>query len=903
MDQYWQIKKTHADVVIFFKVGKFYELFEEDALLGHRELDLAFMGKESPHVGFPEAVLPKYAQKLVALGYKVGVVEQMETPNELAERNKTAKKKDKAVRRELCSILTKGTAENFSPHATYLLSVTEDLPLNLLGVCFIDVASGRIFLGQCEEEEGKQRLKTLLAQLQPAEIVVNATHTSSETRSILRRSVAGGLLNELSADKFSDIDSIRSALTEGGYFRPSQNENVVPGSQDELWPSILRAASLAQPPVAFNAFGGCLYYLKRLLLDKQVLPLIDVSEWHPCDGDGNDAPTIAPLVLDGKTLENLEVFQNLSDGSSKGTLFSLIDHTCTAPGKRLLREWMCAPPGAVKEIAHRQEAISSLMDAPELADQLRKTFRRLPDLERLLTRVHSFSVVQASNSATYYQDVGRKRLNQFIKALEGLSSLDTAIESAQTLVSDDMASSLLQLLRRPRGFPNIAPSIQAFRNAFDWEQAKSAGRVVPLPGNDAAYDEASAAVDSICDDFEGILEKWRTRLKDKSISFWTPGGSTTEPYQLAVSEETLKRRGTPEELVQVSSKKGTRRFHTDEIKERVDAYLAARAKQEAALSAIATKLYADFAADAPLWRAALRCASQLDCLLALAKFSAKTGMCRPLFVEDSTPFLDIREGANACVEAAMEGGECIRNDIRLGVASEAGSPRFLLVTGPNMGGKSTVLRQACITTILAHLGCWVPATSCALSPVDRIFTRIGANDAIMAGLSTFRVELEETSLILRHATERSLVILDELGRGTATYDGMAIAHGVMEHLVHKTGCLSLFATHYHALSREFEIPNPHIALFHMACVVNDEDDVTFLYRFLPGACNRSHGVHVARLAGIPDSLLELASERSNQMELALEDMYACQLARRFLSSTANAATLWHEATAAFEPKQ
>ena len=202
---------------------------------------------------------------------------------------------------------------------------------------------------------------------------------------------------------------------------------------------------------------------------------------------------------------------------------------------------------------------------------------------------------------------------------------------------------------------------------------------------------------------------------------------------------------------------------------------------------------------------------------------------------------------------------------------------------------------------MAHLGCWVPADACRLSVVDRIFTRVGANDAIMAGLSTFRVELEETAAILRGATRRSLVILDELGRGTATFDGMAIAHSVLGHLIEQTRCRSLFATHYHALTRQFELPNPQVGLYHMACVVDDETrHVTFLYKFAAGACNRSHGVNVARLAGLPESLLSLASQKSAELEGLLEQKFAAQHARRVLElqpGSDEMLALWREVRA------
>ena len=384
----------------------------------------------------------------------------------------------------------------------------------------------------------------------------------------------------------------------------------------------------------------------------------------------------------------------------------------------------------------------------------------------------------------------------------------------------------------------------------------------------------------------------------------------------------------------VSQKKGFKRFYTQEIKEIKDQYNEAKAQTEEELKQAANRLFARFSTHFPLWKRAVSAAAELDCLISLAKVSAGPGMCRPRLVDQPGPFLKICGGVNPCVAHSLAGRDAIPNDITIGseagAADEAEAPKMLLVTGPNMGGKSTLLRQACLSVLLAQLGCHVPADACALSPVDRIFTRVGANDAIMAGLSTFRVEvrrrpsashspsaltprpeltptplpqLDETALILKHATEKSLVILDELGRGTATFDGMAIAHAVLDHLVKVTKCRALFATHYHALTRAYERPNAAVALYHMACVVDDATrDVTFLYKFTTGACNRSHGVHVARLAGLPAELLAAAEQKSKAMEATLDEKYKAQLARRLLAlpekvSADEARELWHEVKA------
>ncbi|KAL1519505.1 hypothetical protein AB1Y20_023022 [Prymnesium parvum] len=754
--QYWDIKRHHNDVIIFFKMGKFYELFEEDALVGHRELDLSFMGKDSPHVGFPEAALGKYAEKLVSLGYKVGVVEQMETPQQLEERNKLAPKgqKDKAVRRELCSVLTKGVAFHRDDAATYLLSVCED-GAGTLGVCFVDAASGKFSLGQCCEDASNSRLLTLLTQLRPAEVVVDESRISRSAFTLLRRSVPEGLFNMLPPSAFWDAEEATSQINSSDYFHNLDNA---------AWPKALQDARQSSP-VALAAFGGCVSYLRKLLLDKQLLSLGAVNQWQPTDATEQGA---RHLILDAKALENLEVFENSSDKGSKGTLFSVVD-LCASPfGKRTLRSWLCCPLARLDDIHERQQAVAALIESSELRKLLQTELRKLPDLERLVATINAFSIAQASNQATNYTDIGRKRLNEFIRCLEGFEALAAMVEKAQTLGDELRETSplLAQALTKGDGFPAIDAELASLRGTFDWQAAKSEGRVVPKEGADDDHDAAKRDLEAATARLEEIRREWQKHFGDRSIEYWMPAGSTTEPFQLVVSEETLKRKGTPDEFTLMSQKKGWRRFWDEDIREQVGVYLEAKERLEHALAQGANRLFGRFAKFFALWNRAVSCAAELDCLVSLARVSSSPGMCRPVFVEQQTPFLEIRQGVNTCVQASRPGADCIPNDILIGKEDDGldEEPRMLLVTGPNMGGKSTILRQACLTTLMAHLGCWVSASSCRLTPVDRIFTRVGANDAIMAGLSTFRIELEETAQILHHATERSLVILDELGR-------------------------------------------------------------------------------------------------------------------------------------------
>ena len=339
------------------------------------------------------------------------------------------------------------------------------------------------------------------------------------------------------------------------------------------WPEALSEVAEATPAVALAAFGGCTHYLKRLLLDVQLLTMGHVTLWSPTDGEAS-AGGGSSLVLDAKALENLEVFENSHDHSSSGTLFAILDKCASPFGKRQLRTWLCAPPSDLAQIAERQDAVGALMANAELRGDLAKALRKLPDLERLLARVHAFSVAQSSNNATHYTDIGRARLSELIKTLEGFEHLQKAVHAAADELPElqSTAPQLADTLTVGKGFPELDGLLRDFREAFDWAQAKAEGRVIPSRGVDGAYDEAKEAVDSAMGAIEDVRKEWQQTLGDKRIELWSAAGSPTEPFQLAVPEETLKKKGTPREFTQMSSKKGTQRFYTPPLKEAVGEY-------------------------------------------------------------------------------------------------------------------------------------------------------------------------------------------------------------------------------------------------------------------------------------------------------------------------------------------
>jgi DNA mismatch repair protein MSH6 len=357
-------------------------------------------------------------------------------------------------------------------------------------------------------------------------------------------------------------------------------------------------------------------------------------------------------------------------------------------------------------------------------------------------------------------------------------------------------------------------------------------------------------------------------------------GSGKNRYQLEVPDSSVK--NVPNEYEVTSQKKGWHRYRTPEIDRLLAVLTDAEDRRDAAQKDTMRRIFFQFDKHHHHWQSAVQCLSVLDVLISLAHYSRHgdgRSMCRPEFLSpdsNTKPFIEIRDGRHPCLSRTYSGGDFIPNDTVIGLSDETTGAtemaRVVLVTGPNMGGKSTLMRQVGAIVILAQLGCYVPAEMCRLTPVDRIFTRLGATDRIMAGESTFFVELSETAVVLQHATEHSLVLLDELGRGTATHDGNAIACAVVRELCDTTRCRTLFSTHYHSLVEEFA-NNPHVTLGHMACMVENENDedptqetITFLYKFVNGSCPKSYGFNAARLANIPDKVIRIAHAKAKEFE-------------------------------------
>lgn len=881
--QWWEMKSSHFDCVLFFKVGKFYELYHMDAAVGVNELGFSYMKGEFAHSGFPESAYGRMAATLVSKGYKVARVEQTETPDMMQERCKKTgqnSKWDKVVRREICQVSMKGAQvcglqDNgpAEPTAAYMMAIAEEESngSSTYGVCFVDTSIGLIHIGQFQDDKHSSRLLTTLAHYPPA-LIIYDRKTSGRTSKLLSTHCHSA---RREPQTMWTPEKTLKTLAEK-YYRTNA---------DGEWPEGIKpflhegdALGLTPAPncyLGIKALGGVVACLTACLLDIQVLGMNQFTSYAPPDVLNKTLPSEvkvenrweggSTMVLDAITLRNLRIVQD------EGCLYERLNFCSTHMGKRLLYQWVCAPSCNISVIKERQEAVKELFENQELCQDAKSILTTLPDLERLLAKVHALGNLKRSKQhpdarAIFYEEktYSKRKVLDFASVLNGF----TAALKLVNLFSDVDSKLLKRIMQfHPDGkYPDYRDTLKFFKEAFNQAQAEKEGRILPGEGVDQEYDSTLQLIKEIEEELKDYLAEQEKYFKCR-LSYV---GTDKKRYQIEVPQGAASKAGADYNLE--GARKGYKRFSTCETKDLLARMIAAEEQKSNVLKDLSRRIFEKFSSHYNQWETAVQCLSTLDILLAFTEFARQQSgdICLPeiTFEEDQKPYLNIVEGRHPCISNVVD---FIPNDTDLG---SAGS--LLLLTGPNMGGKSTLMRQAGLITVLAHLGSYVPAEECKLSLVDRIFTRLGASDDIFSGQSTFLVEMNETAAIVTHATVHSLVLLDELGRGTSTYDGTAIASGVCVELAERA-CRVIFSTHYHSLVHHLS-SHPGIKLGHMACMVETdesapdsedhipEETITFLYKLSPGACPKSYGFNAARLAGIPKEITLRAHQISKNLE-------------------------------------
>jgi len=875
-------------------MGKFYELFEMDAHVGAECLGLSYMKGDQPHCGFPEAAYAQMAERLARAGHRVVVIEQTETPEMLAARNQERKKKglkrDTVVMREKVAVISRATITDADMMMSasdndYMVSIAdmssgiEDSagPCVAVGIVAVDVASGRVILGQFEDDELRSHLRSVLTALRPIEVIVprGETNLSAPSRKVIK-----GVLRSPLVDERVVGDQDENFLTGDLFWRVLDDQDYYTESLPK--PKLL--SSIENEKEKFKALsfslGGCLGHLKRLMLDKRVLC---TSRFQMIDDVLGQLGRITKdtvhdnhvmqttMALDGAALENLEILEN-GEGGISGTLLGAIDHCVTPFGRRRLREWLCRPLFSIKLIKRRQDAVQDLMtSSEEAAGEARKLLAGLTDIERAIARLCASGAGVGSlrdcPRVILYEDVSKKKIKSMLATLNDIQKTIAAVKGFSP--SEIESEYLRQLVSVNDGsFPDIETPLDDLFKFIDWKEAEVSGRINPAEGVDEAYDSAQQKVKEARQQLDSYLEKLQLKIRGGSkVLRYT--SLNKEPFVLEAPENVE----VPHEWETMQGKKGFKRYITNELRQLSSNLARATEDKEFAQTKILQSVMRKFSEHKDLWTAAVEAIADLDALMSLAKSAACSAgpMCRPEFIlwKEGQNGLPVFRAKGLRHPAGLDGGQgnFVPNDVALGGESD---PPFTVLTGPNMGGKSTLMRQVCLATVAAQIGAWIPAEKMELSPVDAVFVRMGAKDHIMLGQSTFFVELSETAAALRRATSSSLVALDELGRGTATADGSAIASAVLEHLAHTIKCRGIFATHYHNVADAYR-SDPQISIQHMACAVRESDDnsgvddVVFLYQLSKGACPKSYGANVAKLAGLPHNVVTRAVHVSQEL--------------------------------------
>ncbi|EMD35324.1 hypothetical protein CERSUDRAFT_124668 [Gelatoporia subvermispora B] len=842
--QFWEIKQNHYDTVLFFQKGKFLELYEEDARIGHREFDLKLTSRvKMSMVGVPEMSFNFWAAKFLGKGYKVGRVDQAETAlgaemrlaaDKKGGKGKVAagdKAKDKIVRRELNKVYTNGTlvdaellTDEQAGHCVSIREEDDGSGKQTFGICVLDSATSEFNLSAFEDDVCRTRLETMMRQLRPKEMIFTKGNLSVSTTRLLKAILPGSCLwTSLRESEGLTYDKTLEKLNE---LYPAGEDDIEmndsPRHLNNAVPDAIR--EMAGHKASVEALGSMIWYLNTLNIDKDILSMKNFNVYDPMQrGQG--------LVLDGQTLAHVEVLMN-NEGTEEGSLLKLLGRCITPSGKRLFRIWLCMPLRNVSDINARLDAVQDLLNHPSFEQEFTSVAKGLPDLERIVSRIH------AKNC----------KVKDFLKVLSSFKTLSNGLSQlAETAASFD-SQTISGLLRSA---PNLLPNIKHVKAMFKAPEG-NADELVPEDGKDEVYDGIMEEIHGLEQELDDELKALERKLGIK-LTYWHSAQGTKDIYQV----QTRSKEKVPTTWTKSGSTKAVDRWSVPALAPKIRALKEARENRNTAIKGFKNRLYAEFDADRSVWLRAIRVLAELDCLFSLAKASAALGepACRPELIEGDAAFIDFEELRHPalCTSTGLK-GDFIPNDVKLG--GDAG--RIALLTGPNMGGKSTAMRMTATGIIMAQMGMLVPAKSARLCPVDSILTRMGAYDNMFSNASTFKVELDECCKILRDATPKSFVILDELGRGTSTYDGMAIAGAVLHQLATHTLALSFFATHYGSLTDDYAY-HPNIKNMHMETLVDDEKrELVFLYKLVEGVASSSFGTHVANLAGVPIEVVERA---------------------------------------------
>ena len=821
MQQYLQIKKEHPGILLWYRMGDFYETFFEDAVIMSKELELTLTGRDSgakvgrvPLAGIPAKAADAYLQKKKKKNYKVIICDQLEDP-------KFAKG---LVKRGVTRIITAGTLTESNllnqNSNNYICAIYKDNKKDLYGFAYTDISTGEFKTTQAS----LNLIMAELARLNPSEIVAPSLKQDIKPFQIVPDEVVD--LPEEITKKYNCSKIPPSVFEEN--FAQNNLKTVFKTTS-------LESFGYSKYKLGFQAAGALLAYIWETSKDNmpkfERIEAYELSEY---------------MILDASTRKNLELTETLREKNKYGSLLWAIDQTKTNMGARLLKSWICQPLKNVSDIMARQNSVSELVSNSDVRLKLTDLLNKIYDIQRLATRM--------SNGSASPKD--------FISLKLSLSVLPEILEVTQNL-QYDMFSSIREYSE------SISDYVQMIENTIVDEPPtllKEGGIIKP---------EVSGELDYFRDLLSGgeqWLENFAESEKEKTgIKNMKVGYNKVFGYYIEVTNSNLNM--IPQEYIRKQTLVNAERFITEELKKHEDDVLSAKFKS----TELEYKLFTDFREYSKEYVSNIReiadCIANADVLVSLACVAVENNYCKPQ-IDDSNDFL-IKNGRHAVLEKVLPLGEYVPNDLELkSNVTDDNSTQFMILTGPNMAGKSTYMRQNALIAILAQIGSWVPADDAKIGVCDKIFTRVGASDDLTLGQSTFMVEMIETSYILNTATERSFILLDEIGRGTSTYDGVAIAWSVAEYIATKIKARCIFATHYHELN---VMTKTYPQIKNYRITISEQDgEIEFLRKIVQGGASKSYGIQVAKMAGLPQGVIK----RSQELMLKMQKDFSNNLATR-----------------------
>ena len=795
--QYYTLKEQHKDCILFFRLGDFYEMFDEDACVAAKELDLTLTTRDrnkpqeeqTPMCGVPYHSVDSYIARLVAKGYKVAICEQMTDP---------ALTKG-LVEREVTRIVTPGTVTEScmleESRNNYIAAVCKEG--GIFGLSFCDISTGEFFVTTCRDADATA---SELGRFTPAEVIRYGVDANDLDKHLFQR--LGCCLDEGDPD----------------FFRPDACVSVL----ETHFGTTAEALGIGNMHAAILSAGGLLQTLLRL--QKNDLSHIRVLQYYTSGRF---------MELDMDARRNLELVETMRSQDKKGSLLWVLDKTHTAMGGRMIRSWLEKPLLDPVEIGRRQTAVEELVGSPIIRGELAEALKGVTDLERVMARISTGTV-------------NARDLLGFASGLRALPDVKAQLQR--------MESTLLQ--RLANAIDPLTEWADRIENTIEEKPPLTIreGGII----RKGAHPEADRLRD-IMDGGAGTIaaieasEKEKTNIRTLKVSYNRVFG-----YYIEVSKSFTDQ--VPQHYIRKQTLANCERYITPELKELEEQVLTAKDRLTALEYQIFTELRDQLAQQTARVQSTAAAVAAADTLCSLATVAVQRSYCRPEITLGNE--ISITDGRHPVVEVMLHDSLFVPNDTHLGAADNQVS----IITGPNMAGKSTYMRQVALIVLMAQMGSFVPARSATIGLVDRVFTRIGASDDLASGQSTFMVEMTEVASILKHATARSLLILDEIGRGTSTYDGMAIARSVLEYAAspRRLGAKTLFATHYHELSViETELHN--VKNYNIA-VKKRGDQMIFLRKIVPGATDDSYGIEVAKLAGLPNSVIARAREILAELE-------------------------------------